>query len=114
MSDFVLCYPGTPAAWHVKPEDMPKIAFTKIDLVDHDTPNGCYLQEQQGGPGYQVVLIGSIPYPPTEYEAALSALRGSRVELIESAAMTSGKPHSRKVLRRGFWRMIFWPAGVKR
>lgn len=75
--------------------------------------DGFYFKRQERGYGLQVTVVGAMPHTPEEFEQAVSRLMGTRYEITLAAGYEAPEgSNEQEFLRRGFWRMVFFPSST--
>lgn len=75
--------------------------------------DGFYFKRQERGYGLQVTVVGPMPHTPEEFEQAVSRLMGTSYEITLAAGYEAPEgTNEQEFLRRGFWRMVFFPSAT--
>lgn len=75
--------------------------------------DGFYFKRQERGYGLQVTVVGAMPHTPEEFEQAVSRLMGTSYEITLAAGYEAPEgSNEQEFLRRGFWRMVFFPSAT--
>jgi hypothetical protein len=75
--------------------------------------DGFYFKRQERGYGLQVTVVGPMPHTPQEFEDAVSRMMGTRYEITLAAGYEAPEGvNEQEFLRRGFWRMVFFPSAT--